>query len=541
MCRLWPGTILAAVAVLCGRPAAAQIGPVSVTGGQVQGVTVDGITSFKGIPFAAPPVGDLRWREPQPVTAWQGTRLADHFGPSCMQKPKALEQFGLPPVMGEDCLYLNVWTPARSGHDRLPVIVWIYGGAFTYGSTATPAYDGTSLAKQGVVLVSIAYRTGVFGFLADPGLSAESPHHVSGNYALRDMIAALKWVRANIGRFGGDPGHVTILGESAGGDAVSLLAISPAAKGLFQRVICESGAAALAPVKFADTSYTDSGPPLRSLAAAEGIGHRFLARLGAQDIAAARALPADAIQQASSPMFGDDGAYYWPVIDGEIIPGAGSGLYQAGHFNDTPVLIGTNVDEGGFPPEQADYAGTTPEKFEAHVRAAFGKHADPILTAYPHATTAQAQQASGDLFFRDAGFVWESRAWALMQSRKGHGKAYLYYFGPPRSPDLPFGPVHGSELGYVFGNSGGPIGLPHFPPGPQALALSNLMQTYWVNFAKTGDPNGPGLPIWPAFSASSQQVMYLDTDAHSGAVPNLRQLEALDAYFEWLRVETSKQ
>ncbi len=533
MKTVWTAAALAAIALVCVRPAAAQIGIVSVTGGRVEGVTADGITSFKGIPFAAPPVGNLRWRAPQPVRPWSGVKRADHFGLSCMQNPSTLRQFGAPLAVSEDCLYLNVWTRARSAHERLPVMVWIYGGAFGYGSASWPLYDGTRLAKKGVVLVSIAYRTGVFGFLADPELSAESPHHVSGNYGLRDMIAALQWVKANTGEFGGDPSRVTIFGESAGGGAVNILAVSPAARGLFQRAICESGAGALSPAKHGGTSYAGSGLPYRSLASAEVIGQRFLAKLGARDIAAARALPADVIQKVPPPGRAD-GASIWPIFDGDIFPEDGYELFQADRFNDTPILVGTNADEGGL--FRAELAGTTPAKFEAHVRAAYGPYAGRILAVYPHATDAQAQQASEDLFFRDAGLsAWGTWAWALLQSEKGHGKAYLYSFDPARSPDLPdlpLGPVHGSELRYVFGDLGGPR---LHAPTAQDSTLSNLIQSYWVNFAKTGNPNGPGLPHWPVFRASSQRVMYLDTHPHAGPVPNLRKLKALDAYFAWLR------
>ncbi len=539
------GAALAA-AWLCAMPALAQVRVVSVTGGRVEGVTADGVTSFKGIPFAAPPVGSLRWRAPQPVRLWSGIKKADHFAPSCMQDPSSLKQLGAPLTVSEDCLYLNVWTRAKSARERLPVMVWIYGGGFIEGSASWPLYDGTRLAQKGVVLVSIAYRTGVSGFLADPELSAESPHHVSGNYGLRDMIAALKWVRANISRFGGDPSRVTIFGQSAGGYAVSILAVSPAAKGLFQRAISESGGAAFNPERLSGTSYAeDTGLPFRSLAAAEVIGQRFLAKLGARDVAAARALPSDVIEKIfdSASDFGSDGAYIYPVFDGDILPEDGYDLFQAGRFNDTPMLVGTNANEGGFPAMWAEFAGTTPKKFEAHVRAVFGPYTNAILAVYHHATDAQAEQASVDLFFRDAGFAWATWAWALLQSEKGHGKAYLYDFDQ-RSPQLPLGPAHGAEMGYVFGTLGGPPGGPaglRGPPGAEDLALSQLMESYWVNFAKTGNPNDPGLPYWPAFTASSQRVMYLDTHPHAGPVPNARKLKTLDAYFAWLREEAKKK
>jgi len=264
------------------------------------------------------------------------------------------------------------------------------------------------------------------------------------------------------------------------------------------------------------------------------MGQRFLAKLGAQDIAAARALPAKVLLKAQ-PTAG-------PVQDGYILPGDAYQRFHAGRFNSTPILVGTNSNEGAFRPFRAQFDGTTPEKFEVHVRAAFGKYADEILAAYPHATPAEAEQASEDLFFRDTGLAWKTWAWSRLQSQKGHDKAYLYYFDR-RSSQEPLGPAHTEEIPYVFGSVGqtfargfGPAG----PPGPADVKLSQQMQSYWVNFAKSGDPNGPGLPHWPAFSASSQRAMYLHADPHAGPVPNLSKLEMLDAYFRWLREEDKK-
>ncbi len=526
MKNTWIAAALLVTAVLCGRPAAAQVLTVSVTGGRVEGVLTDGIASFKGIPFAAPPLRELRWRAPQPVRPWRGIKKADHFGPSCMQDPNFAKLFGAPPAISEDCLYLNVWTPAHSPSAKLPVMVWIYGGGFVGGMTSIPAYDGTQFAKQGVVLVSIGYRLGVFGFLADTELNSESPDHVSGNYGLLDMIAGLEWVKANIERFGGDPSRVTIFGESAGGIAVSMLAVAPPARGLFQRGISESGGN-MAPPRFAN----EAGENVRTLASAQAAGQRFLEKLGVRDIAAARALPAEAIQKALGP--GLQGGF-WPVLDGVILPGDEYNLYREGRFNDTPVLVGTNADEGRiFAP-----AGMTPARFEAQVRAGYGNDARAVLAAYPYATDSEAEQSARDLA-RDSTFAWGTWAWALLQSEKGKGRAYLYYFDR-HSPQAPLGPTHASEIGYVFGNLGGPGGGPsglRGPPGPADIALSKLIQTYWVNFAKTGDPNAPGLPIWPAFTASSQQAMFLDEHAAAHPVPNTRQIRTLDGYFALRREE----
>src|SRR5688572_16214948 len=272
--------------------AAAEVLSAKVAGGELQGVAANGVVSFKGVPFAAPPVGELRWKKPQPVTAWQGSRAANAFAASCMQDPAMLQIQQAPPAMGEDCLYLNVWMPAKSASERLPVMVWIYGGGFAIGTTAAQLYDGAKLAEKGVVLVSVAYRVGAFGFLAHPELSRESGKG-SGNYGLQDMTAGLEWVRDNIAAFGGDPRNVTIFGESAGGIAVSMLAASPYAKGLFHKAISESGGS-FAPSRRA----AEGGLNVPSLAVAEAMGSEFLGKLGATTIAAGRALPADQIQQA---------------------------------------------------------------------------------------------------------------------------------------------------------------------------------------------------------------------------------------------------
>jgi para-nitrobenzyl esterase len=531
MGKAWIAAALSAIALGCVRPAVAQIGTVSVTGGRIEGVTADGVTSFKGVPFAAAPVGNLRWRVAQPVAPWTGVRKADHFGPECMQA--SFNRPGAPPVLAsEDCLYLNVWTAAKSADEHLPVMVWIYGGSFMGGSGSQPAYDGTHFAQKGVVLVNLNYRLGVFGFLADHELDAESPHHVSGNYGLGDMIAALKWVKANIAQFGGDPARVTVFGESAGALAVGVLAVSPSGKGLFQRAISESGGAPLSPPDPAGASYSVVAP-FPSLSSAEDMGQGFLAKLGAQNIAAARALPAQTLLKAQPAVS--------PVQDGYLLPFDAYQRFHAGHFNNTPILVGTNSNEGAFRPFRAQFTGTTPEKFEARIRAAFGKYADKILADYPHATPAEAEQASEDLLFRDTALAWKSWAWARLQSEKGHDKAYLYYFDP-RSSKEPLGPAHTEEIPYVFGNVGQARGFgPAGPASPADLKLSQQMQSYWVNFAKSGDPNGPGLPRWPAFSASSQRTMYLDTDPHAGPVPNLSKLEVLDAYFRSLWEEEKKK
>jgi para-nitrobenzyl esterase len=498
----------------------AAVATADVTGGRLQGVVMEGIASFKGVPFAAPPTGENRWRSPQPVVPWTGVRKATAFAPACMQDTGMAARLGAPTTVSEDCLDLNVWTPAQTARDRLPVMVWIYGGAFVGGATNWPLYDGTHFARKGVVLVSVAYRVGPFGFLAHPALSRESGRG-SGDYGLEDQIAGLKWVRDNIAKFGGDPHRVTVFGESAGGISVSMLAASPQAKGLYQRAISESGGSLTPP-------HGGPGQGVPTLKTAEETGTAFLASLGAQDIKAARELPAEKILDASRQ--GRRG--FWPVLDGHVIVGDEFSLYEAGRFNDTPVLIGTNSDEGAaFTPAQV-----TAADYEKQIRATYGDKAELILAANPHATDAQARTAAKNNF-RDSVFAWSTWRWASLQSRHpGKGKAYLYYFDH-RTPASPEGSSHASEIAFVFAN----LGNPGASPSDADKALSDLMISYWVNFAAQGDPNGPGLPAWPAFSDASPQVMHFDESSSArGGVPNLEQLKALDDYFAWRRAQAAK-
>jgi len=369
-----------AVAVLSIAPfALSQIQNAKSTGGQLQGVVVDGVASFKGIPFAAPPVGDLRWKAPEPSKAWNGIRKADAYAPGCMQDSSMVKMVGASVGVSEDCLYLNVWTAAKAAGEKRPVMVWIHGGAFVGGMTGTPMFDGTKFAQKGVVLVSIAYRLGVFGFMAHPQLSRESAKG-SGAYGIQDMIAGLQWVKNNIAQFGGDPSCVTIFGESAGGIAVGMLSAAPAAKGLFQRAISESGGS-FAPPRIAD----EAGQNVPSLKLAESNGESFLKKLGVADIKAARALPAEQILKAAGGGMGG-GSSFWPVADGNAIPGDPYELYEKGRFNDTPILVGTNSNEGGL----FSRGPVTAAAFEQQIRSGYGEKADVILGAYPHSTDAEA-------------------------------------------------------------------------------------------------------------------------------------------------------
>jgi para-nitrobenzyl esterase len=499
----------------------AQVLTAKVTGGTVQGVANGNIVSFKGIPFAAPPTGEQRWRPPQPVVSWSGTKQADTFAPGCMQDPAMAVMFGAPPKVKEDCLYLNVWTPARTANERLPVMVWIYGGAFAAGMTSIPLYDGTHLAQKGVILVSIAYRLGPFGFLTTPQLSSEGKG--AGNYGLLDMIAGLRWVNKNIEAFGGDASRVTIFGESAGGIAVSMLAASPVAKGLFQRAISESGGY-FQPPKYANEGGQNGLPA--KLAEKQGV--QFLSSMGTTDIKAARTLSAELIQKEAGPALS---ARFWPVYDGYVLPGDLYEMYQARRFNDTPVLIGTNSDEGAL----FAHPGVTTSSFGAEVRDGYDAKASVVLAAYPNGTDAAAATSSKNLF-RDTAFAWPTWTWARLQSRVSKNPAYVYYFDH-RTPGTPDGATHGAEMAYVFGNLDTRLG----PPSAADLALSERISSYWVNFAKTSDPNGPDLPAWPVFNETTQQVLYFDGTIVAKPLPNQPQLQALNDYYSWRRAEAQKR
>jgi para-nitrobenzyl esterase len=516
MNRVLHGICVGVAACAFVSAAGAEVLTAKVAGGQVEGVAAGGISSFKGIPFAAPPVGALRWKKPQPVVAWSGVKRATAFGASCMQDAAMLQFTQAPPGVSEDCLYLNVWTPAKAAGDKLPVMVWIYGGGFAAGTTASATSDGTRLAQKGVVLVSVAYRVGAFGFLASPELSKESGKG-SGNYGLQDMIAGLQWVKDNIAAFGGDPTNVTIFGESAGGIAVSMLGASPAAKGLFAKAISESGGS-FAPSRRGD----EGGQNVPTLAVAEAAGQAFFGKLGAASLAAARARPADEIQAGQGPGLGTG---FWPVDDGDVLPGDQYVLYTQGKFNDTPVLIGSNSDEGAL----FVRGGVTSAAFEQQIRAGYGEQADKILGAYPHATDAEALQSARDMF-RDSAFAWPTWAWARLQTEKGKGDVYVYYFDH-RTPQSPNGASHADELGYVFRNLGGPGGAPR----PEDVAMSELVSSYWTNFAKTGDPNGAGLPKWPAYTVDKQETMFFDQASSARPLPNVAQLKAHDGYYAWRR------
>ncbi len=484
--------------------------PVRVEEGLVQGISEDSLTVYKGIPFAAPPVGDLRWRAPQPAAKWDGVKQADKFAPGPIQG-------GNPPSgKSEDCLYLNIWTPATSASDRVPVLVWIYGGGFNFGSTSEPTYSGENLAKKGVVFVSISYRVGQLGFLAHPELSAESPNHVSGNYGLLDMIAGLTWIKKNIAAFGGDPDKVTIFGESAGGIAVSMLCASPLANGLFRGAISESGGSFGPP-----RPTTFPGENLKPLLDAERAGEAYVKSAGVSSIAELRKIDAGKLPAIRG--------LAWPIIDGWVIPGDQYKLYEAGKYNKTPILVGYNSDEGAsFSPPK------TPEDYIHGVKNRYGKFADDLIKAYPVGTNTVPKTAR-DLT-RDAAFGWQTWSWARLQAKTSKQKVYYYYFDqhpdyPADSPRAGDGSPHGQEVAYVFEH----LNASNPEMTKTDFEISDAMATYWTNFAKTANPNGKGVPEWPAFSNVNPVVMYFNEIPHTGPVPSATSLKVLDAYFQWRR------
>jgi len=487
--------------------------PVHVDSGLVSGTAgaESDVRVFKGIPYAAAPVGDLRWRAPKPAAKWEGVRTADKFGANCMQR--AANGGGFPPnggdrsanEMSEDCLFLNVYTAAKSATDKRPVMVWIHGGALTSGSGAI--YEGEDLAAKGAVVVTINYRLGAFGFFAHPELTKESDRNASGNYGLMDQVAALEWVKKNIAAFGGDPQRVTIFGESAGSWSVNFLTASPLAKGLFQRAIGESGA------EFA---------PVSKLSEAEEAGVKFAQKAGATTLAALRAMPAADLQKA--------GGYAGPDVDGYFLPEEVSAIFAKGKQNDVPTLIGSNEDEGTlFTPPTA-----TAQSFKEQSQKRYGADTDNFLNLYPFTSDADAHAAQA-ASIRDYTFGWEMRTWARMQTKTGKSKVYLYFFShvPPGPNAARLGAQHGAEIAYVFDWPNEKSAPPTWQPYDHELAKT--VSSYWFNFAATGDPNGKGLPKWPAFRAQEDSVMGFGDNIALQPLPHKEALNFLDGYFEHLR------
>ncbi len=521
--RLVPGTTEAAPPDLVDG-ASATVAPLVAAGsgiiltdaGLVEGaVSGDSkVHTFKGIPFAAPPVGALRWKAPQPVARWGGVRKAIEFGARCMQARIYDDMVFRDHGPSEDCLYLNVWTPSTLVQARLPVMVWIYGGGFAAGSASEPRQDGENLEKKGVVAVSFNYRLGVFGFFSHPELSRESGHSASGNYGLLDQVAALEWVRKNIAAFGGDADNVTIFGESAGSFSVSALMASPLAQDLFQKAIGESGA------------FFGNTLPAQPLALAEQADQRFADSLGAHSLEALRALPADALLKAARKQ---DEVRFRPIIDGYFLPDYVRSIFASGRQSQVPLLAGWNADEGDVHDIFAGADPTAPN-FIARAHALFGDKADAFLKLYPAATDDQAKRSAQDLA-GDQFIAYSTWKWVESQAATGNSRVFRYEFddAPPAAKDSTApsrGAYHSAEIEFVFEA----LASKNLPWRPEDEKLSDLMSSCWTNFARTGDPNGPGLPHWPAYSSAGKyEVMHLSASPYSAPDMHRSRYEFLDA------------
>ncbi len=508
--------------------------------GRISGARDDGtgVHSFKGIPFAAPPVGDLRWKAPQPVQPWSGVREALRFGPRAMQLPVFGDMNFRSNGVSEDCLYLNVWTPEPAAGAQLPVLVYFFGGGFIAGDGSEPRYDGAQMARRGIVAVTVNYRLNVFGFFAHPELSAESPYHGSGNYGYLDQNAALLWVRDNIAAFGGDPDRVTIAGESAGSISAHAQMVSPLSKGLIAGVIGASGG-------------LDALPPY-PMDEVEKTWQAFAEEVGAPSIADLRAMPATKLLELTKGM----GAREYPsVIDGYFFPKSPFEILAAGEQARVPLMVGWNSEEGNY---RSLLGGRepTPEAYAEAVRALYGEHSDEILRLYPGATKEQVVQSATDLA-GDRFIAYSTWKWADEHRRSG-GPVFRYYYAHPRPPMVPemgdavaglaggvirepkaadratampaaTGAVHSADIEYAMGNLATNLVYAWTPEDEQ---VSELMQGYYANFVKTGDPNGPGLPVWPrADEGAEMQYLVWDVQPHVMVDRNRERYAFLDRFY----------
>lgn len=501
-CRI---SILAACSLLFAMPACAR-NPLKVKTdrGAVAGkMTADGqVRQFLGVPYAAPPVGPLRWKAPQPAMKWHGVRSATAFGPRCMQAELFHDMNFRDPGPSEDCLTLNVWTPAKDKHAKLPVMVWIFGGGFVAGGTSEPRQDGQYLAHKGVLVVSMNYRLGIFGFFALPGLAAESPTNATGNYGLMDQVAALQWVKRNIAAFGGDPNNVTIFGESAGSMSVSAQMASPLAKGLFVHAIGESGGA-----------FKTAGLNLLPANDAARQGERFAQKaFGGSDLAKLRAIPAAEILNAATTRTGGNILAFKPDIDGDFLPESVAAIYARGEQAHVPLLAGWNQDEGKGQIVDAPQQPTV-ASLQAMAKQRFGAHAAEFLRSYSASNDAEAVRVSED-FAGDRFIAYSTWAWLEAQVKTGNAPVYRYRFDLGSPGDLyhtaSIGAFHSDDIEYVFGTLDSRKGAKW---RPEDYKLSDMMGSYWTNFAKTGNPNSPGMPDWPTYHPQDWMVMHLQPDA----------------------------
>lgn len=485
-------TIVVLLLVVPGGIFAAGKAPnmISIDSGPISGKAENGVQIFLGIPYAAPPVGDLRWKPPQEVALWTQVRTCREFGRSCPQPGQSD-----PGTFSEDCLYLNVWTPAKRPDEKLPVMVWIHGGGFNFGSASLPEYNGGNLAKKGVIVVTLNYRLGPLGFLAHPLLSAESADSVSGNYGLLDQIAALKWVQRNIAAFGGDAGCVTVFGQSAGSRSVALLMISPLSAGLFQRAVAQSGGPIIGSEYLNPVFNGD-------MASVSRMGRELASRLGCDkgaDVPAClRARSAQEILTAADCKTGlfDEGLFFAPVFDGRVLPPNPRTAYLNGRQHDVPIIVGSTRNEGTV--YLAGMTDLTVDKYRSFLKSRFSSDSGKALEMFP-AREAKEVAPAIDRIIAVAANAHPARFVARSMERK-NSRAYLYHFtrrpGTVMARNL--GAHHGVDLAYVFGNMKKADGYDDVD-----RRLSDQMMAYWVNFARTGNPNGPGLADWPAYDGES--------------------------------------
>ena len=496
-CFIFSAVILMPIALLASSSAP----QVKTRSGVVEGKDDGKVKTFLGIPYAAPPVGDLRWKAPTPAAKWSGVKKAAEFGSHCMQGKVFGDMVFHDPGGSEDCLTLNVWVPDKHAEPKLPVMVWIYGGGFVAGTTSEARQNGYKLAQQGVIVVSMNYRLGVFGFLVHSELAKESGHNAAGNYGLLDQLAALQWVHDNIAAFGGDPGYVTIFGESAGSFSVSAQMASPLAKGLFQKAIGESGAA-----------FSRSGLSFDPMSVrAERDTKLVKDKLGVSTLAELRAVPADKLVTTFGKP-GPEGFAFGPDIDGYFLPESVAAIFAAGKQNDVALLAGWNHDEGSsqiaFNPKKP-----TAESFKAEAEKDFGDKADQFLKLYPSDTAEHvlrsAEDYAGDKFI--ALSTWD---WIDAAGKTGKQPIYRYRFDMApfsKNPNAPrMGAYHSAEIEYVFGQLDSKTDVTW---SDDDRHVSEIMQKFWSNFAKNGNPNGPGLPNWPPYTAADGwPVMFLTAD-----------------------------
>lgn len=496
-----------------------EIPQVEVKQGRLQGINDSGVRLFKGIPFAQPPTGKLRWKPPQPPSKWQGMRQADRFGPRCMQRRIFDDMVFRSDGMSEDCLYLNVWTPAKSADAELPVLVYFYGGGFIAGDGSEPRYQGESMARnKGIVAITVNYRLGVFGFLAHPGLTAESPHNASGNYGLLDQAQALKWVKDNVAAFGGDPNKITIAGESAGSISVSALMASPLSRDLFRGAIGESGS----------LLGSLSAEPLDQ---GEQTGKKFASHVGAQSLAELRAMPAESLLAATA----DRNVPRFPItVDGYFFPKAPSKIYEQGEQSQVPLLVGWNSEEMNYRALLGQQE-PSPENYKKVVQKLYDEHAEQILEYYPGTTTQQVIQSATALA-SDRFIAFSTWKWSYLQSKTSAQPVYRYYYSHPRPAKAdadsgvtlppPHGAVHSAEIEYAMGN------LPTnevYAWTAKDYKVSNIMQKYFARFIKTGDPNGLGVPTWmPLAEGETPHFMQIDVNTRLRPVQHRERHQFLD-------------